>query len=155
MICIHPHRLYNFTPSFFFRSGVSVVGRDYYGVFPLKGKPLNVREATHAQIMKNEEIKNVVEILGLKFGVTYDETNVKTLRYGHLMIMADQDHDGSHIKGLVINFIHREFHYQNKYMHLLLNALIFTLLFAPSCKQTFGQVYWTCLDFFNNSLLQS
>jgi len=44
--------------------------------------------------------------MGLKFGVTYDETNIKTLRYGHLMIMADQDHDGSHIKGLVINFIH-------------------------------------------------
>ena len=44
--------------------------------------------------------------MGLKHGVTYDETNIKTLRYGHLMIMADQDHDGSHIKGLIINFIH-------------------------------------------------
>eukprot|EP00579_Thalassiosira_antarctica_P002668 CAMPEP_0201875748 /NCGR_PEP_ID=MMETSP0902-20130614/7629_1 /ASSEMBLY_ACC=CAM_ASM_000551 /TAXON_ID=420261 /ORGANISM="Thalassiosira antarctica, Strain CCMP982" /LENGTH=1508 /DNA_ID=CAMNT_0048402857 /DNA_START=105 /DNA_END=4631 /DNA_ORIENTATION=+ len=87
-------------------SGLSVVGRDYYGVFPLKGKPLNVRDASHAQIMKNEEIMNVVEIMGLKFNVTYTEENIKTLRYGHLMIMADQDHDGSHIKGLVINFIH-------------------------------------------------
>ena len=44
--------------------------------------------------------------MGLKHGVVYDETNIKTLRYGHLMIMADQDHDGSHIKGLIINFIH-------------------------------------------------
>ncbi|KAL7552981.1 hypothetical protein ACHAWF_016218 [Thalassiosira exigua] len=87
-------------------SGLSVVGRDYYGVFPLKGKLLNVRDATHAQIMKNEEIMNLVEIMGLKFNVTYTAENVKTLRYGHLMIMADQDHDGSHIKGLVINFIH-------------------------------------------------
>ncbi|KAL7483431.1 hypothetical protein ACHAW6_009076 [Cyclotella cf. meneghiniana] len=87
-------------------SGLSVVGRDYYGVFPLKGKPLNVRDATHAQIMKNEEIMNVVEIMGLKFGTTYTEENIKSLRYGHLMIMADQDHDGSHIKGLIINFIH-------------------------------------------------
>jgi len=87
-------------------SGLSVVGRDYYGVFPLKGKPLNVREATLSQVMKNEEIKNVVDIMGLKFGVEYDESNIKTLRYGHLMIMADQDHDGSHIKGLVINFLH-------------------------------------------------
>ena len=58
------------------------------------------------QVMKNTEIKNVIDIMGLKFGVEYDETNIKTLRYGHLMIMADQDHDGSHIKGLVINFIH-------------------------------------------------
>ena len=87
-------------------SGLSVVGRDYYGVFPLKGKPLNVREATHNQVMNNIEIKNVVDIMGLKFGTKYDENNLKSLRYGHLTIMADQDHDGSHIKGLIINIIH-------------------------------------------------
>jgi len=86
--------------------GLSVVGRDNYGVFPLKGKLLNVRDANHAQIMKNEEIMNLVEIMGLKFNVTYTQENIKSLRYGHLMIMADQDFDGSHIKGLVINFIH-------------------------------------------------
>ncbi|CAI5729222.1 unnamed protein product [Hyaloperonospora brassicae] len=84
--------------------GLAVVGRDYYGVFPLRGKMLNVREASHTQILKNEEIQNVVKILGLKYGQTYEST--KGLRYGHLMIMADQDHDGSHIKGLVINLIH-------------------------------------------------
>lgn len=49
---------------------------------------------------------NLVEIMGLKFNVEYTKESVKTLRYGHLMIMADQDPDGSHIKGLVINFIH-------------------------------------------------
>jgi DNA gyrase/topoisomerase IV subunit B len=43
---------------------LGVVGRDYYGVFPLKGKLLNVREAQHAQIMKSEEIQNIVKILG-------------------------------------------------------------------------------------------
>lgn len=87
-------------------SGLSVVGRDLYGVFPLKGKPLNVRDASYTAVMKNEEIKNMVDIMGLKYGVVYDESNIKTLRYGHLMIMADQDTDGSHIKGLLINFIH-------------------------------------------------
>lgn len=87
-------------------SGLSVIGRDYYGVFPLKGKPLNPRVATHAQVMKNEEIMNLVEIMGLKFGAEYDRSSIKSLRYGHLMIMADQDHDGSHIKGLVINLFH-------------------------------------------------
>ena len=71
-------------------SGLSVVGRDYYGVFPLRGKPLNVRDAQHSAIMKNEEIKNVINIMGLKPGTVYDETNIKTLRYGRLMIMADQ-----------------------------------------------------------------
>lgn len=88
-------------------SGLSVVGRDYYGVYPLRGKPLNVRDADHKKIMANEEMKNIIEILGLKIGTKYTEDNIKTLRYGHLMIMADQDHDGSHIKGLVINLIHK------------------------------------------------
>lgn len=87
-------------------AGLSVVGRDHYGVFPLKGKPMNVRDALPTAVGKNEEIKNLVDIMGLKFGTVYDSTNIKTLRYGHLMIMADQDSDGSHIKGLIINFIH-------------------------------------------------
>ncbi|XP_062222323.1 DNA topoisomerase 2-like [Phragmites australis] len=85
-------------------SGIAVVGRDHYGVFPLRGKLLNVREANHKQIMENAEIQNIKQILGLQHGKQYDST--KGLRYGHLMIMTDQDHDGSHIKGLLINFIH-------------------------------------------------
>ena len=76
-------------------AGLSVVGRDRYGVFPLRGKPLNVRDSNQKQVTENEEIRNLVTILGLKFGTTYDESNIKTLRYGHLMIMADQDTDGS------------------------------------------------------------
>jgi len=84
-------------------SGLSVVGRDAYGVFPLKGKPLNVREATHQSIMGNAEISNIVKIMGLQFGKEY--TSTKGLRYGHLLIMADQDHDGSHIKGLILNLL--------------------------------------------------
>lgn len=85
-------------------AGISVVGRNHYGVFPLRGKLLNVREANHKQIMDNAEIQSIKQILGLQHGKEYD--SVKSLRYGHLMIMTDQDHDGSHIKGLLINFIH-------------------------------------------------
>ncbi len=85
-------------------SGLGIVGRDYFGVFPLKGKLLNVRDSTPAAVIKNEEIGNIVKILGLKFNQTYEDN--KSLRYGHLMIMTDQDHDGSHIKGLIINFLH-------------------------------------------------
>lgn len=85
-------------------AGLSVVGRDRFGVFPLRGKLLNVREASSNQVLNNSEIGNIKKILGLKQGVEYN--NVKSLRYGHLMIMTDQDHDGSHIKGLLINFIH-------------------------------------------------
>ena len=46
-------------------AGIEVVGRDHYGVFPLRGKFLNVREASNDQIMKNEEVKALIEIIGL------------------------------------------------------------------------------------------
>ncbi|RKO93185.1 DNA topoisomerase [Blyttiomyces helicus] len=82
-------------------SGLGVVGRDNFGVFPLRGKLLNVREASHKQISENAEINAIKQILGLKHGQTY--ANAGGLRYGHVMIMTDQDHDGSHIKGLIIN----------------------------------------------------
>ncbi|XP_054622812.1 DNA topoisomerase 2-alpha [Dunckerocampus dactyliophorus] len=88
-------------------SGLGVVGRDRYGVFPLRGKMLNVREASHKQIMENAEINNVIKILGLQYKKNYsDPESLKSLRYGKIMIMTDQDQDGSHIKGLLINFIH-------------------------------------------------
>lgn len=57
--------------------------------------------------MDNVEIGSLCKIIGLQFGKKYEtEADMKNLRYGHMMIMADQDIDGSHIKGLVINFIH-------------------------------------------------
>lgn len=88
-------------------AGLGVVGRDKYGCFPLKGKILNVREATHKQILENDEINNIIKIMGLQYKKKYDSIDdLKTLRYGRLMIMTDQDQDGSHIKGLLINFIH-------------------------------------------------
>ncbi|XP_053674889.1 DNA topoisomerase 2 [Anopheles nili] len=88
-------------------SGLGVVGRDTYGVFPLRGKLLNVREATHKQILENAEINNLIKILGLQYKKKYlTMDDLKALRYGKVMIMTDQDQDGSHIKGLLINFIH-------------------------------------------------
>ena len=85
-------------------SGLSVVGRDIYGVFPLKGKVMNVRDASKEQIMNNSEITNMKKIIGLETGKVYKD--IKSLRYGKIMIMTDQDHDGSHIKGLVMNVFH-------------------------------------------------
>jgi len=87
-------------------AGIEVVGRDHYGAFPLKGKVLNVRDANSAQVQKNNEISNIKKIIGLKNNTDYsNDRHFKTLRYGSLMIMTDQDHDGSHIKGLLVNFI--------------------------------------------------
>lgn len=82
-------------------AGLSVIGRDYYGVFPLRGKILNVKDAALKKISENEEITNLKKILGLTQGKEYKDLN--DLRYGKIMIMTDQDHDGSHIKGLLFN----------------------------------------------------
>lgn len=90
-------------------SGLAVVGRDYYGCFPLRGKLLNVREASADQIAKNTEINALKQIIGLQHKKVYTPENAKTLRYGHIMIMTDQDQDGSHIKGLIINFLETSF----------------------------------------------
>ena len=88
-------------------AGLGVIGRDYYGVYPLKGKLLNVREASHKQIMENKEITDLVKIMGLTYKKKYESLDdMKSLRYGKIMIMTDQDQDGSHIKGLLINFVH-------------------------------------------------
>ncbi|KAJ7354850.1 DNA topoisomerase 2-alpha [Desmophyllum pertusum] len=88
-------------------SGLSVIGRDQYGVFPLRGKLLNVRDAAHKQILENIEINHLLKIVGLQYNKKYlSEEDLKSLRYGRIMIMTDQDQDGSHIKGLLINFIH-------------------------------------------------
>lgn len=68
-------------------AGIEVVGRDKYGVFPLRGKLLNVREANTKQIADNPEIQNLMKIIGLKIGKTYQDLN--ELRYGSVMIMTD------------------------------------------------------------------
>ncbi|KAI9804716.1 MAG: DNA topoisomerase 2 [Sarcosagium campestre] len=88
-------------------AGRSVVGPDEFGVFPLRGKLLNVRDASIDQISKNAEIQSIKQFIGLKHKQEYTDT--KGLRYGHIMIMTDQDHDGSHIKGLLINFLQVSF----------------------------------------------
>ena len=85
-------------------AGLSVVGRDFYGVFPLRGKCKNVRDASVAQLTGNQEFNDLKKILGLQQGKEYKD--VSELRYGRLMIMTDADNDGSHIKGLILNMIH-------------------------------------------------
>ncbi|XP_065203912.1 DNA topoisomerase 2-like [Planococcus citri] len=87
--------------------GLSIVGRELYGVYPLQGKLLNVRDASYQKRIENKELCQLMTILGLDNTKTYEKKEqMSTLRYGKLMIMADQDQDGSHIKGLIINFIH-------------------------------------------------
>jgi len=91
----------------FAMAGLSIIGRDYYGVFPLKGKLLNIREASIKQRKENNEINYLKQIMGLKMNTDYSiDENFSTLRYGNIMCLTDQDVDGSHIKGLLMNFFH-------------------------------------------------
>ena len=85
-------------------AGLSVVGRDYYGVFPLRGKCKNVRDASVKTLTENKEFSDLKKILGLQQGREY--TDLRDLRYGRLLIMTDADNDGSHIKGLLLNMFH-------------------------------------------------
>jgi DNA topoisomerase-2 len=85
-------------------SGLSVVGRDTYGVYPLRGKMLNVRDASTKKIMDNKEVSDLKIILGLKENKVYKD--ISELRYGKIMILTDSDYDGYHIKGLIMNMIH-------------------------------------------------
>ncbi len=87
-------------------TGLKVVGREKWGVFPLKGKMLNVKDISQDKFNKNEELTAIKKILGLEQGKRY--TGLKELRYGRVMVMADQDDDGSHIKGLLMNLFHTE-----------------------------------------------
>jgi DNA topoisomerase-2 len=89
-------------------SGLSQEQRKFYGVFPLKGKLLNVKDISAKKVEATEEIANLKKIIGLESGKKYKDIN--SLRYGRILIMTDQDYDGSHIRGLLINMFHELWH---------------------------------------------
>jgi DNA gyrase/topoisomerase IV subunit B len=91
-------------------SGLSSDDRNTIGIYPLKGKLLNVRGEQIKKIAENKEITDIKKILGLETGKVYNNIQDvnQHLRYGKIMYMTDQDLDGSHIKGLCINLFHSE-----------------------------------------------
>ena len=91
-------------------SGLEKKDRDTIGVYPLKGKVMNIRGKSSAKISTNKEITELKKIIGLQNGKVYNtiEDVHKNLRYGRIMILTDSDFDGSHIKGLIINLFHSE-----------------------------------------------
>jgi DNA topoisomerase-2 len=117
--------------------GRSVVGTDKFGVYPLKVKVFNVRDASTQQLIGNEEINNINQILGLKQDKEY--TSTSDLRYGKVMILTDSDVDGSHIKGLIMNV----FHY---WWPSLLKLNYIQSMRTPIVKATKGK---HVLEFFN------
>ena len=95
-------------------SGIGAIpqGRKKYGVFPLRGKLLNTRGASSAAIQKNAEVMNICRIMGFVFGKVVERSK---LRYSSIVIMTDADDDGSHIKGLLLNYIDSKFSYATKW----------------------------------------
>ena len=91
-------------------SGLTSDDRNTIGVYPMKGKILNVRGENIKKISENKEITEIKKILGLESNKKYEtmEDVNKLLRYGKVVFMTDQDLDGSHIKGLGINLFQSE-----------------------------------------------
>lgn len=81
-------------------------GRDWFGIYPLRGKMLNTRNATPTSIKNNTVITNLMKIIGLDYG---NPDKLDKLNYGNLCIITDADVDGIHIEGLILNFLHSLF----------------------------------------------
>lgn len=82
-------------------------GRNHFGCLPLRGKCLNVRNASPTIISKNAVITDIIQALGLQYNMDYTkEENFATLSYGKVILLTDADCDGIHIEGLILNFFH-------------------------------------------------
>jgi len=124
-------------------SGLSREDRDYYGIYPLKGKLLNVRDASITKISDNAEISDLKKIMGLETKKKYKtEDDVrKCLRYGKVLFMTDQDLDGTHIKGLCINL------FDSQWKELIKLNSFLGFMNTPILKATKGA---NILSFYND-----
>jgi DNA gyrase subunit B len=88
--------------------GSAKQGRDrrFQGILPLRGKPLNVEKKRMDQVLQNEEFRSIITALGAGFG---DDFDIDNLKYNKVIILADADQDGGHIRAILITFFYRYF----------------------------------------------
>ena len=111
--------------------GIGILGHDYYGCYPLRGKVLNARNASENKYDDNRELSDIKEIIGLQDNVEY--TTTKGLRYGKVVCVKDADSDGAAIMGLVINF------FESKFPSLLKIEGFFSEFVSPMIKVIYNQ----------------
>lgn len=88
--------------------GSAKQGRDrrFQAILPLRGKPLNVEKKRIDQVLANEEFRSIITALGAGFD---DSFNIQNIKYNKIIILADADQDGGHIRAILITFFYRYF----------------------------------------------
>jgi DNA gyrase subunit B/topoisomerase-4 subunit B len=118
--------------------GSAKQGRDrrIQAILPLRGKVLNVEQASTEKVLNNAELNNIVTALGCGIGDAYDEAK---LRYGKIFILTDADSDGHHISTLLLTFFYRHLR------KLIENGHVFLAL-PPLYKIEWGKERFWVLD---------
>ncbi|HEX7039111.1 MAG TPA: DNA topoisomerase subunit B [Trueperaceae bacterium] len=108
--------------------------RRFQAILPLRGKILNVEKANLGKILKNAEIRAMVAAIGAGMEGTGDDAhfNLDEVRYHRIIIMTDADHDGSHIRTLLLTFFYR-------YMRPLIDAGYLYIAQPPLYGVRFGR----------------
>lgn len=124
--------------------GSAKQGRDrhYQAILPIRGKIFNVERVQWHQAFEHEEVNNIIQALGVKFGMNAEDTkeaNYDKLRYYKTIIMTDADVDGSHIDTLLLTLFFR-------YMPQLIRDGRLYIATPPLYKCTKGKVSEYCYD---------